>query len=59
MYGAGPSPFGEELGEPSARGSTDVRGNPLFLVNTEWRVTTRPGKLYFTFFAKKVQEEQS
>jgi alpha-L-fucosidase len=52
VYGAGPSPFGEELGEVSARGAKDLRGNPLFLVNAEWRVTTRPGKLYFTFFAE-------
>jgi alpha-L-fucosidase len=50
VYGAGVSPFGEEYGEPSARGGKDVRGNPLFLQQTDWRVTTRPGKLYFTFF---------
>jgi alpha-L-fucosidase len=50
VYGAGPSPFGDEFGEPSARGSKDVRGNPLVLTQTEWRVTTKPGKLYITFF---------
>jgi alpha-L-fucosidase len=50
VYGAGATPFGDELGEFSSRGAKDVRGNPLFLVNTEWRVTTKPGKLYFTFF---------
>ena len=50
VYGAGPTPFGEELGEPSARGPKDLRGNPLFLPRNEWRVTTKPGKLYFTFF---------
>jgi alpha-L-fucosidase len=50
VYGAQHSPFGEEFGEPSARGSEDVRGQPLFLPQTEWRVTTKPGKLYFTFF---------
>jgi alpha-L-fucosidase len=50
VYGAGPTPFGEELGEPSARGTKDVRGNPLFLPRQEWRVTTKPGRLYFTFF---------
>lgn len=27
-----------------------VRGEPLFLVNTQWRYTTKPGKLYVTFF---------
>ncbi len=50
VYGAGPTPFGEELGEPSARGTKDLRGNPLFLAREEWRVTTKPGRLYFTFF---------
>jgi alpha-L-fucosidase len=50
VYGAGPTPFGEELGEPSARGAKDLGGNPLFLARTEWRVTTKPGRLYFTFF---------
>jgi alpha-L-fucosidase len=50
VYGAGATPFGEELGEPSARGDKDVRGEPLVYPQTQWRVTTRPGKLYFTFF---------
>ena len=50
VYGAGPTPWGEELGEPSARGTKDLRGNPLFLSRNEWRVTTKPGRLYFTFF---------
>jgi alpha-L-fucosidase len=49
-YGAGASPFGEEFGEYSSRGTKDVRGQKLFLPQTEWRVTTRPGKLYITFF---------
>ncbi len=52
IYGAGATPFGDELGELSAKGAKDVRGNPLFLVNTEWRITTKPGKLYFTFFSE-------
>lgn len=52
VYGANPTPFGDELGEFSAKGAKDVRGNPLFLVNTEWRVTAKPGKLYFTFFSE-------
>src|SRR5262245_2780526 len=50
VYGAGKTPWGEELGEPSARGTKDLRGQPLQLLRREWRVTTRPGKLYFTFF---------
>ena len=52
VYGAGPTPFGDELGEPSATGAKDVRGQPLMLARTEWRVTTKPGKLFFTFFAE-------
>ncbi len=50
VYGAGPSPWGEEMGEPSSTGAKDLRGQPLMLSHNEWRVTTRPGKLYFTFF---------
>jgi alpha-L-fucosidase len=52
VYGAGPSPWGEEMGEPSARGTKDLRGQPLVLPHNEWRVTTNPGKLYFTFFVE-------
>jgi len=50
VYGAGVSPFGDEFGEYSSRGAKDVRGQKLFLTQTDWRVTTKPGKLYFTFF---------
>jgi alpha-L-fucosidase len=50
VYGAGATPFGEELGEASPRGAKDVRGEPLVYQQTQWRVTTKPGKLYFTFF---------
>ncbi len=50
VYGAGATPWGDELGEPSSKGTKDLRGNPLFLNRNEWRVTTKPGKLYFTFF---------
>jgi len=50
VYGTGPSPWGDEVGEPTAKGTKDLRGQPLFLPHNEWRVTTRPGKLYFTFF---------
>jgi alpha-L-fucosidase len=50
VYGAAPSPFGDEFGEYSGRGAKDVRGQKLFLPQTEWRVTSRPGKLYFIFF---------
>ena len=50
VYGAGHSPFGEEFGEWTAKDAKDVRGQKLFLANNEWRATTKPGKLYFTFF---------
>ena len=30
----------------------DTLGFELFLPQTEWRVTTKPGKLYFTFFSE-------
>jgi alpha-L-fucosidase len=50
VYGARPTPFGSELGEMSTKGAKDVRGDALFLQQTQWRVTTKPGKLYFTFF---------
>lgn len=52
VYGARPSPWGGELGEYSARGAKNVRNEPLFLLQTEWRVTEKPGKLYFTFFSE-------
>lgn len=35
----------------------DTRGQPLALRHNEWRVTTRPGKLYFTFFHERVPFE--
>lgn len=50
VYGTTATPFGEELGEPSAKGTKDLRGEPLYLVRSEYRVTAKPGKLFFTFF---------
>ena len=32
------------------RGAKDVRGDPLIYQQIQWRVTTKPGKLYVTFF---------
>ncbi len=49
VYDAQPTPFGDELGEPSSR-MKDSRGQPIFLARTDFRVTAKPGKLYFTFF---------
>ena len=45
-------PLATSSASTSARGAKDVRGNKLFLPQTEWRVTTKPGKLYFTFFSE-------
>jgi alpha-L-fucosidase len=52
VYGAAASPFGHEFGEYTSTGAKDVRGQRLFLPQTEWRVTTKPGKLYLTFFSE-------
>jgi alpha-L-fucosidase len=52
VYGAGASPWGEELGAPAPGGAKNLRGEPLFLPRNEWRVTTKPGRLYFTFFVE-------
>src|SRR4029077_4122675 len=52
VYGAWPTPFGDELGEASAKGAKDVRGAPMVYPQAEWRVTAKPGKLYFTFFSE-------
>jgi alpha-L-fucosidase len=49
VYGAGPSPFGEEYGEP-ARHLRNFGNEPVFLPYRAWRCTTAPGKLYFTLF---------
>ena len=52
VYGAGASPFGHEFGEYTSANAKDVRGQRLFLPQTEWRVTSKPGKLYFAFFSE-------
>jgi alpha-L-fucosidase len=49
IYGAGPTPFGAELGAiDNIR--TDKKGNPAFAVATDWRCTTKPGKLFIHLF---------
>jgi alpha-L-fucosidase len=51
IYGAGPSPFGTEFGKPNPDTSKkDARGNRLFDAKTEWRCTTKPGKLFIHVF---------
>ena len=52
VYGARPTPFGDELGEWSAQGREGRARPALFWPQTEWRVTTKPGKLYLTFFGE-------
>ncbi len=49
IYGAGPTPFGVELGKPDPT-RRDKRGNPAWIAATDWRCTTKPGKLYIHFF---------
>jgi alpha-L-fucosidase len=49
IYGAGSTPFGEELGtlDPARK---DKKGNPAFVAKTDWRCTTKPGKLFIHLF---------
>jgi alpha-L-fucosidase len=49
IYGAGPTPFGDELGTPDNT-RQDKNGRPAFIPSTDWHCTTKPGKLYITFF---------
>ncbi|MGD0015119.1 MAG: alpha-L-fucosidase [Bryobacteraceae bacterium] len=49
IYGTGRTPFGEELGDYAAN-LRDGAGKPVFLARTDWRCTTKPGKLYFILF---------
>jgi alpha-L-fucosidase len=49
IYGAGPTPFGQELGAVD-NSRQDKRGRPLFVAATDWRCTTKPGKLYIHLF---------
>ena len=49
VYGAGRSPFGEEFGDYSTK-LKDKNDKPVYLSYTDWRCTSRPGKLYFTVF---------
>jgi alpha-L-fucosidase len=49
IYGAGPTPFGDELGTVIP-GVLDKQGKPTYKPVTDWRCTTKPGKLYIIFF---------
>jgi len=52
IYGASPTPFGQEFGKPSETGK-DQRGQPVFEQAKEWRATTKPGKLYIHLFTRR------
>ncbi len=47
IYGAGPTPFGDELGYEDAT-RQDKEGKPLWVDRDAWRCTTKPAKLFFT-----------
>jgi alpha-L-fucosidase len=49
IYGAGPTPFGSELGEID-NSTHDKKGNPGFKMAKDWRCTTKPGKLFIHLF---------
>jgi alpha-L-fucosidase len=49
VYGAGRTPFGDELGSVLP-GPKDRRGQPPFAPKTDWRCTTKPGRMYVHFF---------
>ncbi len=49
IYGAGPTPFGAELGAFSET-QKDKNGKPVFQPGTGWRCTTKPGKIFIHFF---------
>ncbi|MGH8020423.1 MAG: hypothetical protein ACREIA_19495 [Opitutaceae bacterium] len=49
IYGASRSPFGEEFGDYTTK-LRDRDNEPIFLAQTNWRCTAKPGKLYFTLF---------
>jgi alpha-L-fucosidase len=49
IYGAGPTPFGAELGAED-NSKKDKDGKPIFIAKSDWRCTTKPGKLYLHLF---------
>jgi alpha-L-fucosidase len=49
IYGAGPTPFGDELGAYSET-EKDKDGKPVFKAREEWRCTSQPGKIYVHLF---------
>ena len=49
IYGAGPTPFGDELGSLSPT-EKDKAGKPKFVSSERWRFTTKPGKLFVILY---------
>jgi alpha-L-fucosidase len=49
IYGAKPTPFGGELGAYSET-EKDKDGKPVFKARTDWRCTTKPGRIYLHVF---------
>ena len=50
IYGCGATAFGDEFGSFSDT-EKDAKGKPKFVVKqTDWRCTTKPGKIYVHFF---------
>ena len=54
IYGAGPTPFGPELGHPDPTKPDQKTGAPTFVASTDWRCTTKPGKLYIHLSTQSV-----
>ena len=46
IYGAGPTPFGDELGHARQHATGQERAIRRSHATTDWRCTTKPGKLY-------------
>ncbi len=49
IYGAKATAFGNEFGKRSET-EKNAKGNLIFVDKTDWRCTTKPGKLYIHFF---------
>ena len=51
IYGASPTPFGDELGKYSET-EKEADGKPKFIAREEWRCTRKPGKLFIHIFKR-------
>jgi|ERR1035437_2886361 alpha-L-fucosidase len=50
IYGAGPSPFGDEFSRGNDETSPPRSAQPVSPSSITWRCTTKPGKLFVTVF---------